>query len=110
MITFEQKGKAILYIWREVCPRCALAFFWKCYVDSYRAYILQKQETFFPPATVIVNTFSSNNQMQNGTFSPVHFHHVRFSLSLQPVKVFWGLVSVIEIFSHALPVLGHFNI
>lgn len=26
MITFEQKGKVILYVWREIWPRCTSAF------------------------------------------------------------------------------------
>lgn len=43
---------------------------------------------------VIVNAFPFNNQMQNGAFSLVHFHHVRFSLLFQPVKILWSLVSV----------------
>lgn len=42
-------------------------------------------------------------------FSPVHFHHVRFRLLFQPVKTFWSLVSVIQIFQPCPPSYGPFQ-
>lgn len=50
----------------------------------------------FTSATVSVCIFPFTKQMQNGTMKRVPFHPVSYHLPLQPVKVFWSLVSVIQ--------------
>ena len=46
MISFEEKGKDILYFLREIWPRCASAILAMISVDLYGAYIQQKHRIF----------------------------------------------------------------
>lgn len=46
MIRFEQKGKGILYFWREIWPRHASASLAMINVDLYGAYTQQKHKVF----------------------------------------------------------------
>lgn len=69
-----------------------------------------EKQGLFPISSYGCKHFPFDNQMQNGTISPVHFHHVRFSLWFQPVKISGSRVSVIQIAQPRPPVLGHFNL